>query len=147
MRIRHVGGLTEGDDVASLLRGCLGGCRIGVLQDNVGALFDQNLGCVRFFGRVKPCVGPDDLELDVRVHFLGVDIGRVDAADHFGDREGADVADDVGLGHGAGDVALNGAAFIEARGIGRYVVSALVAGGVLEFHIRESWPTLIVGSM
>ena len=135
--LRHVGRLTKGDHVARFLRRRLRCCGIGVLQDNIRTLFDQNLGGVCFFGGVKPCVGPDDLELDIGVHLLGVDIGRVDAPDHFGDREGPDIADDVRFGHLARDVTLNGATFVETRGIGRHVVGTLVAGGVFEFHIRE----------
>ena len=62
----------------------------------------------------------------------------VDARDNFRNRVRADVADLVRLGHLARNVALNGAAFVEARVIGRHVGAvALVAGGVLELHIRE----------
>ena len=66
-----------------------------------------------------------------------MDIGRVDALDDLGDREAADIADLVGLGHASGDGADDGAAFVKAGVIGRKVLGSLVAGGVLEFHIGE----------
>ena len=42
---------------------------------------------------------------------------------------------------------LDGATLIEARGIGRHVLVALVAGVVLEEEVRIFFATLIVGSM
>ncbi len=46
----------------------------------------------------------------------------VDAHHHFRDREGGDVAGDALLRHLRGDLALNVAAFIEARIVGRDVL-------------------------
>ena len=108
-----------------------------MLQDHVRALLDQSFGCVRFFGWIKPSVNPDDFELDVRVHLFRVDVGRVDAADNFWDRERGDVTNGVGFGHLAGDMALNRAAFVEACGVDGHVFSGLIASCVLEFHVRE----------
>ena len=108
-----------------------------MLKDHVCPLFDQHFRRVGFLGRVKPCVGPDNLELDIGVHLLGVDVGRIDTTDHLGDRERTDIADDVRLGHLASDMALNSATFIEARRICRHVIGAFIAGGMFEFHIRK----------
>ena len=108
-----------------------------MLKHHVGALVDQGACGLGFLGGIEPGVDPDDLELDIGVHCPSVQVGRVDAPDHLGDREGPDVADDVAFGQLPCDVALNGAALVETGGIGRHVVGALVAGGVLELHIRE----------
>ena len=59
----------------------------------------------------------------------------VDAGDDFRDRERADIAEHAGLRHLAGDDALDVAALVEPAGIGRHVLVALVAGGVLEMHV------------
>ncbi len=106
-----------------------------MLQDHVRALLDQRLCRVCFFGGVHPLKDPDNFELNVRVYFFGVNVGGVDATHNFGDWHGCDVAHDVALGHFACNVALNGAALIEARGIGANVIGSFVAGCVLEFHI------------
>ena len=108
-----------------------------MLQNHVCTLFNQGFGRVSFLGGIKPRVDPDNFELDIWVHAACVQIGRVDAPDHFGDRERRDVTDDVAFGHLARDMALNGAPFIETRGIGRHVGGCLVARRVLELHIRE----------
>ena len=57
-----------------------------------------------------------------------------------GNRERGDVAEHAGLRHLGGDQALDVAALVEPRRIGREVLVALVAGGVLE-HARSdiSW--------
>jgi hypothetical protein len=57
--------------------------------------------------------------------------------DHFRNREGGDVAGDALLRHLRGDLAEDIAAFIEARIVGGEVRRRLVAGGVLELHLRE----------
>jgi hypothetical protein len=53
-----------------------------------------------------------------------------------GNRERGDVAEHARLRHLGGDDALDVAALIEPAGIGRHVLVALVAGGVLEMHVR-----------
>ena len=108
-----------------------------MLGDDVGALVDQGLGGVRLLARIIPGVDPDHLDLGVGVDLAHGQGERVDAANHLGDREGADIADDVGLGHVAGDGAEHRPALVEARQIGRDVIGALVAGRVLELHVLE----------
>ena len=61
---------------------------------------------------------------------------RVDAGDDLGDRERADIAEHAGLRHLGRDQALDVAALVPSRRIGRHVLVALVAGGVLEMHVR-----------
>ena len=61
----------------------------------------------------------------------------VDAHHHFRDREGGDVAGDALLRHLRSDLALDVAAFIEAAVVGRKIRCGLVAGGMLELHVRE----------
>jgi hypothetical protein len=62
-------------------------------------------------------------------------VGGVDPHHHLGDRERADVADGVGLGHLAGDQADDVTAFVEAGVVGSDVGRLLEAGGVLELHV------------
>ena len=108
-----------------------------MLQYHICALFNQNFRRICFFGRVKPSIGPNDFKLYVWVHCFGVDIGRVDAADHFWNWEGANVTNDIGFGHLARNMALNRTAFIKARRINRDVVSLLITCGMFELHIWE----------
>ena len=133
----HVGCLAECDNIACGLRCGLWCGRIGVLQDYVSALFDQNGGSFGFFCWIEPSVGPNDFELDVRVNFARMQECRVDATDNFRDREGRNVAHNVAFGHVTGNVSLDRAAFIEACGICGYVIGTLVTSCVLELHIRE----------
>ena len=133
----HVGRLAEGVDAARL--GFLDRRRaVGVLSQNVGALVDQRLGGGRFLTRIVPAIDPDHADLS-----LGIDAAErqgegVDAAHHFGNREGADIADDVRLGQLAGDQAADGPPFVEPARICRDIGGALVAGGMLELHLGEA---------
>jgi len=104
---------------------------------SVCTLLDQRIGRVRFFARIKPCVDPNDFELDIRVGFLGEEVSGVDAAHNFGDRERSDVADRVGFGHFARDMTDDCAPLVKAGRIGRNVVRTFVACCVLKLHIRE----------
>ena len=52
-----------------------------------------------------------------------------------GNRERADIAEHAGLRHLRRDHALDVAALVPPRRIGRHVLVALVAGGVLEMHV------------
>lgn len=61
----------------------------------------------------------------------------VDALEHFGNRKGGDVAEDVGLRRGGGEHAGEVAAFIEAGRVVLDVLARLVARGVLEVDVRE----------
>jgi hypothetical protein len=108
-----------------------------VLRDHVHALFDHRLRGVGFLRRVEPGVGPDHHKLDVRVHLLRVQEVGVYPLDDLGDREGGDVADLVGLGHLARDVADDRPALVEAGVIGGEVVGALVARRVLELDVGK----------
>ena len=67
---------------------------------------------------------------------LRAEHGGVDAGDDFRNRERADIAEHAGLRHLGRDLALDVAALVQARRIGRHVLVALVAGGVLEMHVR-----------
>ena len=78
---------------------------------------------------------PDDLHLDVRIDALRAQHRRIDAGDHLWNRERADIAEHAGLRHFRGDLALDVAALIPARRIGRHVLVALVAGRMFEMHI------------
>ena len=107
------------------------------MGEHVGALRDQRHRRLAFLARVVPAVGPDHPHLDVRVHAARPQGERVDALQHLGDREGADVAEHVRLGHLAGDHAVEVAALVEARIVGREVLRRLVAGGVQEGDVGE----------
>ena len=61
----------------------------------------------------------------------------VDAHDDFRNRERDDVAGDARLGFLGGDLAEDVAAFVEAGVVEAHVRRRLVAGGVLELHLRE----------
>ncbi len=137
----HVGRLAERLDAT------LGGDlhrrgRVRVLGQDVDALVDQRLGGVGFLAGVEPGVGPDDLDLEVRVHRLRAMHEGIDAHDDFRDREGGDVACDTLLGHLGGDQALDVAAFIKARIVGRDIRGGLEARRVLELHVRELFSDL-----
>src|ERR1700682_2384222 len=106
-----------------------------MLHDHVGALIEQRLGGVSFLAGIEPRVRPDDLDLDVGIDGLRTEDRRVDAGDDFRDRERADIDEHAGLRHLGGDDALDVAAFVEPPRIGRHVLVALVAGGVLEMHV------------
>ena len=108
-----------------------------MLQNNVSTLFNQRFGGVCLFGWIKPCVGPNDVKLDIWIHSLGVNIGTVDPADHFGDRERSNITDFIGLGHFTRNMALDCTAFIKPGRINRYVFSTFVACGVLKFYVGE----------
>ena len=107
-----------------------------MLHDDVGALVDQRLGGVGFLAGIEPGVRPDDLDLDVGIDRLRAEHGGVDAGDHFRNRERGDIAEHARFRHLGGDDALDVAALIEPPRIGRHVLVALVAGGVLEMHVR-----------
>ena len=110
---------------------------IGVLCHDVRALCDENLGGVGFLDRIGPGVGPDHHDFGVRVGFTHADGECVQALIGLGDRERRDIADLVGLGHHAGDDALHITALVEPDVAGGHVAGTLVAGDVLELHIRE----------
>jgi hypothetical protein len=97
----------------------------------------QRLRGLGFLRRVEPLVDPDHLGLDLRVHRLRAEREAVDVADDFGDRDRADHADRVGLGHAAGDDAGQVRALVRARVVGAHVLGLLVAGGVFEFHVFQ----------
>ena len=107
-----------------------------MLHDDIGALVEQCLGGVGFLAGIEPGIHPDDLDLDVRIDALRADHGGVDAGDNFRNRERADIAEHAGLRHLGRDLALDVAALVPARRIGRHVLVALVAGSVLEMHVR-----------
>ena len=134
-RVDHVVRLAEAEQ-AALLGDLERLGRVGVLGDDVDALVEQRLGGVAFLGRVHPGVDPDDLELEVGVDRLRAEHERVDAHDHFGDREGDDVAGGAGLRQLGRDLPDDVAALVEAGVIGGDVRRGLEAGGVLEHHVR-----------
>src|SRR5882724_51495 len=132
----HVARLAEAMDPA-LLGDLQRRARIRMLRDEVGALIDERLGGVALLAGIVPAVDPDDFDLAVRTHRPHADRDRVHAHDDLGNGDGADIADDARLRHLAGDHALDVAALVEADVVGGDVVGPLVAGGVLELHIRE----------
>ncbi|MGY4462318.1 hypothetical protein ACVWYI_006278 [Bradyrhizobium sp. LB13.1] len=115
---------------------CIAARRIRVLHDDVSALVDQRLGSVGLLARIEPGVGPDDLHLDVRVDGLRRQDRRIDARDDLRNRERADIAEHAGLRHFGRDQALDVAALVPFGRVGRHVRIALVAGRVLEMHVR-----------
>ena len=122
----------------ALLFGDLKGCgRIGVLDDDVGALAEQHLGGVGFLARIVPGVDPDDLHLEIGIDRLRAEHEGVDAGDDFRNREGNDVAGHARLRHLGGDLADHIAAFMELGIVGRDVVGGLEAGRMLELHIGK----------
>ena len=134
--LRHVAVVGDRVDVLRL-GGLHGGGRVGVVRHDVGALRDERLGGGALLARVEPRVHPHDLDLGLRVHAAHAARERVDAHHDLGDRERGDVARRVGLGHAARDDAREVAALVEARVVGADVLRALVAGRVLELHLRE----------
>ena len=134
--VDHVRGLADAEHAARL--GDLQGRRgIGVLEDHVCALVDQRLGRLGLLARVVPGADPDHLDGRLRVNLAQGQSEGVDAADYLGNREGADVADHVRLGHAPGDGTRHGPAFVEAGHVGAEVLRLLVASGVLEAHLGE----------
>ncbi len=123
--------------LALFLGGLEHGGRIGVLEQHVGAAVDQRGGGLGFLRRAEPFVHPHHLGLDLRVDRLRAQREAVDVADHLGDRHRTDHAQRVGLGHGAGDHAGHVGAFVGAAVVGAHVGRGLVAGGMLELHVRE----------
>ena len=97
----------------------------------------QHLGGVGFLAGIVPGIGPDDLHLEVRIDRLRAQHEGVDAGDDFRDREGHDVARRAGLRHLGRDLADHVAALVELGIVGRHVFGSLVAGGVLELHVRK----------
>ncbi len=108
-----------------------------MLNHDVCTLVNQGLGSIAFLARIIPGVGPNDFDLHVRVNRPCAHHEGVDTTDNFRDREGADIANNVRLGHFTGDHTSNITAFIETCGIGRQVVGTLVTGCMFEFDIRE----------
>ena len=106
-----------------------------MLHDDVGALVEQRFGRISFLAGIEPGVGPDDLDLDVRIDRLRPEHRGVDTRDDFGDRERCNIAEHTGLRHLGGNDALDVAAFVEPAGISRHVFGALVAGSVLEMNL------------
>ncbi|MNT10405.1 hypothetical protein D3C72_1452350 [compost metagenome] len=90
---------------------------------DVGALVDHREG--RFLGlrRVEPAVDEAHAELHLRVRFLRARHERVHEPVHLGNREAADHADAVALGHAARDHAAEVGRFldvvVEHREVGR----------------------------
>ena len=121
----------------ALLGGLQHGRRVGVLHQHVGAAVEQRLRGFGFLRRVEPLVDPDHLGLDLRVDRLRAQREAVDVADHLGDRDRADDAERVGLGHAAGDHAGHVRALVGAAVVGAHVVGLLVAGGMLELHVLQ----------
>ena len=112
----HVGRLTESVDAAGF-RFLDRRRAVGVLRQDIGALVDQRLGGGRFLAGIVPAIDPDDADLGFRIDAAQCQREGVDAADHFGNREGTDITDDVGFRQLAGDQAADGPPFIEAARI------------------------------
>ena len=91
----------------------------------------------RSFGRIEPGVGPDDLHGRLRVGFAHAEGKGVDAADDLGDGEGGDVADQVRLGHRAGDLAGDEARLLDLAEAGADVVGRLESGDMDEGRVGE----------
>ncbi len=110
---------------------------VGVLGDDVDALVEQRLA------PRLPSAGSNQLSMNTTFSvasgfiFCAASRNAFMPMHHFGDLERAEIAQRAGLAHHAGDRAEHGAAFVEARVVGRDVVGALEAGAVLELHIRE----------
>ena len=77
------------------------------------------------------------LVCDLRVHRLSGEREGVHAKHHLGHLVGAEITDHARLRHMTGDRAFDCAALMEARVVGADVVGVLVAGAVLELHVRE----------
>ena len=110
--LRHVARLAEGVQAARL-RHLHAGRRVGMLDQNVGALVEQGLGGIGLLAGVEPCVHPDNLDLDVGIDRLRAEHGGVDAHDDFRDRERTDIAEYAGFRHLAGNNALDVTALVE----------------------------------
>ena len=106
-------------------------------RDHVHVLVEQSHGGIALLGRIEPRVEPHHLDHGLRVDRTHAQGKRVDTLQHLGDGEGADVAEHVRLGHLAGDHAVEVAALVEARVVGREVLRRLVAGGVQEGDLGE----------
>ena len=133
---RHVGALTEAPDLA-LLANLETGRAVGVLRDHVAAEVGQRRDGRRLLGRIEPGVDHDELRRNLRIHCLSREGKGVHAQHHFRHLVGAEIADRAGLGHHAGDRPLDRAALVEARVVGAEIVGVLVAGAMLEHHVRE----------
>ena len=79
----------------------------------------------------------DELGGDLRILRLRGEREGVHAEHHFRHLVGAEIADHVRLRHHSGDRALDRAALMEARIVGAEIVGVLVAGAMLEHHVRE----------
>ncbi len=108
-----------------------------MLDHDVRALAQQNLGRIGFLAWVKPGVHPNDLYFEIRIDRLRAQHEGVDAGDNFRNGEGNDVARRSGLRHLGGNLADDVAAFVEFGVVGRHVGRRLVAGCVLKLHIRK----------
>ena len=131
----HVG-IVADDIGAACFCGLQGGRSILVHGQDIGTDVKQAVGGIPLGTRVEPGLGPDDAHFGVRVDAFDPQGKGVDAADNFWDREGGNVADDVLLGHLAGDDPGQVAWFIHAAEVGADIVSGLVAGAVHEDDLR-----------
>jgi len=138
---RHIGVVRECVEVLVLLVLFFGGLHHGggirVVGNHVRALGNQRKGGFAFLAGIKPGIDPDDPHLGLGVdaaHALGE---GVDALHHFGNGEGRHIPRDVGLGHLAGDDAVQIAALIEPRIVGAEVLALLVARGMEEGDVGE----------
>ena len=136
-RIRgHVGIPAEGIH-ALVLRRLQHRGRVGVLQQDVGALSDQRLGGLALLCRVVPGAHPHHLGGDLRVHRARAHGVGVDVAHHLRNGEGGDEAERSALRHVARDDAGEVRRLVHARVVDEHVVRGLEAGRVVEEVLRE----------
>ena len=130
----HVG--VVGDcHFAAFLRGLHGGGRIGVVGDDIGALREESVGGFAFFAGVVPGVNPYHADLRFGIDGLRAEHEGVDAAHDFGNRERADITDDVVLRHCPGYHSAEVSAFVKARQVVADIGGGFVAGGVFKHAV------------
>jgi len=138
--VREVASLGVGvvpDPLGALFLGGFARCR-GVLvhREHVGTGGKQRFSCFLFLRRVEPRRGPRDLHGGGRVHRTHAEGERIDAAQHFGDRERGDVAELAALARLARGDSAQVARFFHRSEVVAHVVGGLVARRVLEAHVR-----------
>jgi len=107
-----------------------------MLGDDVGAGVQQRHRGLFLLGGIIPGIGPDHLDLGLRVHRADPDRERIDAAHDFRNRERRDIADHIALGLFAGDDSRQIPGLIHPAKVGPHVGRRFEAGAVHKRDIR-----------